>query len=53
MKRWQDCEPFVTWLEGMEYAGNVSDGLILYMWEAWQAGQEALRPTSLSDGAEG
>ena len=47
--RWQDDAVFVEWLVGMQYlrrspAGVVvcmSDGVYLYMWEAWQAGFDA------------
>lgn len=46
--RWQDCEPFVEWLVGMQYLKRtpkgvtvvMSDGIYLYMWEAWQASEE-------------
>lgn len=37
-KKWQDDKPFVAWLDEREYRGNLTEGLILYMWEAWRAG---------------
>jgi hypothetical protein len=35
-KRWQDDKDFTEFLDAMRYTGNLSDGLYLYMWEAWR-----------------
>jgi hypothetical protein len=52
VRRWQDSKGFVRWLIKMQYAyregtkirhhfgsDGKSDGIILYMWEAWRAGR--------------
>jgi len=47
-KRWQKDGLFVDWLISMAYASldakgrpqaTVSEGLAIYMWEAWKAGR--------------
>ena len=47
-KRWQKDEAFVLWMLGQEYAiraakgaiqSHVSEGVAIYMWEAWRAGR--------------
>ena len=48
MDRWQKDSAVVQWLLSVKYARrddtdrvvpSVSGGLVIYMWEAWQAGQ--------------
>ena len=48
MDRWQKDSAFVEWLVSVKYARrddadrvvpSVSGGLVIYMWEAWQAGK--------------
>ena len=50
-KRWQHDHVFVLWMVGQEYAtrtakgevrSNVSEGVAIYMWEAWTAGQDRM-----------
>lgn len=41
-RRWQEDRAFVAWLEAMEYAGHLSNGLKIYLWEAWTASRAPL-----------
>ena len=49
-KRWQNDPAYVSWLVSMNYVHedktlSMSDGIYIYMWEAWVAGAKSKTQT--------